>query len=85
MRGATALDIANSLEQLMVETIERTGDTSIDAYTFIPQVPQVAPGAVIDAPAMPGMPPADPMQALPPAEAPVPTAAPVGGVVAPPL
>lgn len=85
MRGATPLDIANSLEQLMVETIERTGDTSIDAYTFIPQVPQVAPGAVIDAPAMPGMPPADPMQALPPAEAPVPTAAPVGGVVAPPL
>jgi hypothetical protein len=85
MRGATPLDIANSLEQLMVETIERTGDTSIDAYTFIPQVPQVAPGAVIDAPAMPGMPPADPMQALPPAEAPVPTAAPAGGVVAPPL
>lgn len=85
MRGATPLDIANSLEQLMVETIERTGDTSIDAYTFIPQVPQVAPGAVIDAPAMPGMPPADPMQALPPAEAPVLTAAPVGGVVAPPL
>ncbi|HEL2957111.1 TPA: hypothetical protein UL931_000308 [Stenotrophomonas maltophilia] len=85
MRGATPLDIANSLEQLMVETIERTGDTSIDAYTFIPQVPQVAPGAVIDAPAMAGMPPADPMQALPPAEAPVPTAAPVGGVVAPPL
>lgn len=85
MRGATPLDIANSLEQLMVETIERTGDTSIDAYTFIPQVPQVAPGAVIDAPAMPGMPPADPMQALPPAEAPVPSAAPVGGVVAPPL
>lgn len=85
MRGATPLDIANSLEQLMVETIERTGDTSIDAYTFIPQVPQVAPGAVIDAPAMPGMPPADPMQSLPPAEAPVPTAAPVGGVVAPPL
>ncbi|HGM6772804.1 TPA: hypothetical protein ACKQAW_003399 [Stenotrophomonas maltophilia] len=85
MRGATPLDIANSLEQLMVETIERTGDTSIDAYTFIPQVPQVATGAVIDAPAMPGMPPADPMQALPPAEAPVPTAAPVGGVVAPPL
>lgn len=85
MRGATPLDIANSLEQLMVETIERTGDTSIDAYTFIPQVPQVASGAVIDAPPMPGMPPADPMQALRPAEAPVPTAAPVGGVVAPPL
>lgn len=85
MRGATPLDIANSLEQLMVETIERTGDTSIDAYTFIPQVPQVAPGAVIDAPVMPGMAPADPMQALPPAEASVPTAAPVGGVVAPPL
>lgn len=86
MRGATPFDVANSLEQLMVETIERTGDTSIDAYSFIPQVPEMAPAAIPGAaPALPGAPGADPMQQLPPAEPPVPTAAPVGGVVAPPL
>ncbi len=86
MRGATPFDIANSLEQLAVESVERLGDPSIDAYAFIPQVPEVPamgmPGA---APMLPGAPGADPMQQLPPAEAPVPTAAPVGGVVAPPL
>ncbi|MBA8680504.1 hypothetical protein [Stenotrophomonas tumulicola] len=86
MRGATSFDIANSLEQLAVESVERLGDPSIDAYAFIPQVPEVSamgmPGAD---PMMPGAPSPDPMQQLPPAEAPVPTAAPVGGVVAQPL
>ncbi|WP_146027631.1 hypothetical protein [Stenotrophomonas bentonitica] len=87
MRGATPLDIANSLEQLMVETIERTGDTSIDAYSFIPQVPAMGamplPGA---APAVAGLPMGDPQQQLlPPPVEPAPAPAPIAGPVAPPL
>ncbi|KIQ21555.1 hypothetical protein [Xanthomonas campestris] len=54
MRGASPLDVANSLEQLMVETIERTGDSSIDAYSFIPQAPMPTPGMA--PPGAPGMP-----------------------------
>ncbi|WOB24756.1 MULTISPECIES: hypothetical protein [Xanthomonas] len=61
MRGASSLDIANSLEQLMVETIERTGDSSIDAYSFIPQAPQPDPMAALGAPGMPMDPAAIPM------------------------
>lgn len=72
MRGASPADIADSLEQLMVETIERTGDTSIDAYSFIPQAPQPVPGMpmVPGAPMPPGLPPdiapaPEPIAALP--------------------
>lgn len=61
LRGASPLDIANSLEQLMVETIERTGDSSIDPYTFIPQAPQPDPMAVLGGPGMPMDPGAMPM------------------------
>ncbi|MFP3649049.1 hypothetical protein, partial [Paraburkholderia sp. SIMBA_054] len=44
LRQATPAEMADSLEQLVVETIQRTGDTSIDPYTFIPQgQPQPAP------------------------------------------
>ena len=86
LRGASPFEIADRLEQMLVESVERLGDPSIDAYSFIPQTPEAPamgmPGA---APLLPGPTGADPMQALPPAEAPVPTAAPVGGVVAPPL
>jgi len=39
LRGASPLDIANCLEQLAVETVKRSGDTSIDPYNFIPQPP----------------------------------------------
>lgn len=63
LRGASPLDIANSLEQLMVETIERTGDSSIDAYTFIPQAPQPDPMAALGAPGMPMDPGAMPQAA----------------------
>lgn len=48
LRQAPASEIADSLEQLVVETIQRTGDTSIDPYTFIPQPqPQAAMGDMI--------------------------------------
>ncbi|TGY35246.1 hypothetical protein [Stenotrophomonas maltophilia] len=56
MRGATPLDIADSLEQLVVETIKRTGDTGIDPYTIIPQAPP---------PMVPGMPGAPGPDGLP--------------------
>lgn len=49
MRGASPMDIADSLEQLVVETIKRTGDTGIDPYSIIPQAPPMTP-------AVPGMP-----------------------------
>ncbi len=72
MRGASPASIADSLEQLMVETIERTGDTSIDAYSFIPQSPQPVPGMPVapGAPMAPGLPPdiapaPEPIAALP--------------------
>ena len=49
LRQAAPADIANSLEQLVVETIKRTGDTGIDPYTLIPQPPAqppMMPGAI---------------------------------------
>lgn len=52
LRGATPQDIADSLEQLVVETIKRTGDTSIDPYSIIPQLPPQLPAV----PGMPGAP-----------------------------
>lgn len=85
MRGASPLDIANSLEQLMVETIERTGDTSIDAYSFIPQVPEVAPGGVMASAAVPGAPPAAPLLAIPESEIQPTIQPPAMGVIAQPL
>lgn len=56
MRQSSPQDIADCLEQLAVETVRRSGDTSIDPYQFIPQAP-----APVD-PAQMGM-PVDPAQA----------------------
>jgi len=75
MRGATPFDVANSLEQLVVETIKRTGDTGIDPYSIIPQPPALPPGmpGAIGPDGLPlppandpGLPPQDP--GLPPDE-----------------
>lgn len=44
MRGVPLPDIADSLEQLVVETIKRAGDTGIDPYSIIPQLPALPPG-----------------------------------------
>jgi hypothetical protein len=52
MRQSTPQDIADKLEQLVVETIKRTGDTSIDPYSIIPQLPPQLPMV----PGMPGAP-----------------------------
>lgn len=76
LRQSPDTEIADKLEQLVVETIKRTGDTGIDPYSIIPQVqmqpPVVAPGLMppdgMDPGAMPmqdpGMMPAP--EALPP-------------------
>lgn len=58
MRGSSPQDIADSLEQLVVETIKRTGDTGIDPYSIIPQAPPMTP-------VMPGMPGAPGPDGLP--------------------
>lgn len=58
LRGAPPQAVADCLEQLAVETVKRAGDTSIDPYQFIPQLPapiEGAPGLPVD-PAAAGMP-----------------------------
>ncbi len=76
LRQSPPTEIADKLEQLVVETIKRTGDTGIDPYSIIPQVqmqpPVVPPGLMppegMDPGAMPmqdpGMLPAP--EAMPP-------------------
>jgi len=64
MRMCPPWEIAACLEQLAVETVRRTGDTSIDPYSFIPQPPAqpfIPPemGAVPPPPDAPPMPPPD--------------------------
>lgn len=61
MRGSSPQDIADSLEQLVVETIKRTGDTGIDPYSIIPQAPPPMPVV----PGMPGAPGAPGPDGLP--------------------
>ena len=62
MRQASPLDVANSLEQLVVETIKRTGDTGIDPYSIIPQAPAMPPATPgkVGADGMPMAAPMDP-------------------------
>ena len=61
LRQSPPADIADRLEQLVVETIKRTGDTGIDPYSIIPQLPPkvpVVPG-MLGTPAPDGLPPPD--------------------------
>ena len=53
LRGATPQQIADCLEQLLIETVERTGDR-IDATRFIPKAPELP--AVVDPLAAGGVP-----------------------------
>lgn len=80
LRGASKVDIANCLEQLAVETVKRSGDTSIDPYSFIPQAPALLP-AVPGLPAMPGDPAALPPPAAPADALPVPAPAPLQSAI----
>jgi hypothetical protein len=61
LRGASPIDVSNAFEQLVIETLDRTGDR-IDPERFIPAAP---------APVEPGMPgmagPVDPAEGAPPA------------------
>ncbi|MCW0413489.1 hypothetical protein NG831_06500 [Xanthomonas sacchari] len=61
MRGSSPIDISNSLEQLVVETLDRTGER-IDPERFIPPAPAPQP-------MMPGMPAGMPPSAAMPPEA----------------
>lgn len=51
LRQSPPTEIADKLEQLVVETIKRTGDTGIDPYSIIPQVQMQPP--VMDPALMP--------------------------------
>jgi hypothetical protein len=57
LRMSSPLDVAECIEELVTETLARTGER-IDADRFLPDVPEQMPGMV------PGMPPA-PMGAMP--------------------
>jgi len=64
LRMCPPWEIAACIEQLVVETVRRTGDTSIDPYVFIPQPPAqpfIPPdmGAEPPPPDAPPMPPPD--------------------------
>lgn len=52
LRQAPPTEIADKLEQLVVETIKRTGDTGIDPYSIIPQV-QAMPAVPVGPDGMP--------------------------------
>lgn len=86
MRGAPPTEIADKLEQLAVESVERLGDTSIDAYSFMPQAPAMGPmGMPLGAPGTSGLPPEDPSMPMPADGMPASIAPSMGGAVAQPL
>jgi hypothetical protein len=63
LRGSSPIDVSNAFEQLVVETLDRTGDR-IDPERFIPAAP-----AQMEGPGVPGMAagaPAAPAAGLPP-------------------